>query len=50
MLGFKENRTFLKLTKKEKKKKTQADTFHFQTIVIPGVKVDSWWYTVFRIK
>lgn len=54
MLGFKENRKFLKKLKKKKKinnkKNNHADLFHFQTIVIPGIKADSWWCTVLRIK
>lgn len=41
LLGFKENRKFLKLKKKKEMKKPNAALSHFQTIVIPEVKNDS---------
>lgn len=50
LLGFKENRKFLKLKKKKEMKKPHAALFRFQTIVIPEVKGSSWWCTVFRVK
>lgn len=52
LLGFKENRKFLKKLEKKKRnlKNQHADFFCVHTIVIPGVKADSWWSIAFGIK